>query len=269
MLIDYSNERIIGRTGEKISVIGLGTWNIHDYSRAKDVFLYAFQQGIDNIDTAEMYDNGNAEVFVGNIVREYGRENIFITTKMLPENLISKDTVLNAGIRALRRMNINHIDLYLIHWPNPRIPIFRQVRNIEILVERGIARYIGVSNFNKYELEEAVNSTRKTEIVINQVHYSVLNKVVERELYPFMIEKNITLQAYTPIERGKVREHRVICEVARELSKTPIQISLNYVISHPNTVAIVKTENIEHLIEIIGSMNWRLPIKYLEILSKI
>ncbi|MEM1767806.1 MAG: aldo/keto reductase [Desulfurococcaceae archaeon] len=269
MTTNYSNKVYIGRTDEKVFAIGLGTWNIRDYSRARKVFLYAFQHGVDNVDTAEMYDNGYAEVFVGNVVREYGRENIFITTKMLPNHLISSDNVLKAGLRAIRRMNIEYVDLFLIHWPNTSLPIREQIRNFEILVEKGISRYIGVSNFNRIELEEAINSTKKTDIVVNQVHYSVLNKNIEKDLYPFMLEKKVTLQAYSPIEQGKVKYHRILREIADKIGKTPIQIALNYVISHPNTIAVVKTENIDHLIEILGSTGWRLPVEYLEILSRI
>jgi len=108
--------RYIGR--DKISAVGLGTWAIRDYDAAFKAYLYAFNNGINNIDTAEMYDSGGAEVFVGRLVKAVGRDNIFITTKMLPERLIDKALVLKAARAALKRIGVSHVDLYLIHWPN-------------------------------------------------------------------------------------------------------------------------------------------------------
>ncbi len=267
--IDYSDHKEIGKTGEKLSAIGLGTWAIHDYGSAYPVFIYGLENGIDNIDTAEMYDNGYAEEFVGKIIKDYGRENVFITTKMLPSHLYSREKVLRAGKRSLKRLGVKYVDLFLIHWPNPSISIEKQVRNFEILVDKGITRYIGVSNFDKKNLEKALYATSYAEIVVDQVHYSVLYREVEKELLPYAIENNITIQAYTPLEKGNVIYSDIIREIASKYDKTPIQIALNYLISHPRVIAIPKTENIVHLREILGSMGWRLSREDLEVLSNI
>lgn len=266
--IDYTDKKEIGDTGEKVSAIGLGTWAIRDYSQAYNVFLYAFNNGIDNVDTAEMYDNGKAEEFVGRVVREYGREHIFITTKMMPHHLISSEKVLRAGRKALARMNISYVDLYLIHWPNREIPVETQIRNFEILIEHGITRYIGVSNFSLEELVKAIYATRKTEIVVNQIHYSVLNREAENDILPFAIEKKITIQAYTPLEKGYVKNIKLLHIIGEKHGKTPVQVALNYLIAHPRVIAIPKTENQIHLQEIIGSMGWRLDREDIELIVK-
>ncbi len=267
--VDYSDRREIGRTGETVSAIGLGTWAIRDYERAYKTFMYALENGIDNIDTAEIYDSGRAEEFVGRVVRDYGRDNVFITTKMHPGHLVSRDDVLRAARRALGRLGIRYVDLYLIHWPNTSISIAEQVRNFEILVDEGATRYIGVSNFDGAEIEEAMNSTRRAEIVVDQVHYSVLHKDPEEELLPFAIQNHVTIQAYTPIERGAVREHPVIRRIAERTGRTPVQVALNYLLSRPRVIPIPKTETLEHLKEILGSMGWRLRREDLEELEKI
>jgi len=254
------DKKPIGKTGEYVSAIGLGTWNIRDYNRAKEAFIYSLSNGIDNIDTAEMYDNGLAEKFVGEIIKSVGKERVFITTKMLPYHLESRESVIKAAKASLSRLGLKTVYLYLIHWPHHRYSIEHQIRVFESLVTEGYARYIGVSNFTKSQLEEAIQALRVAEIVVNQVHYSVLHKrVVESDLLPFCLDNNITIQAYTPLERGEIIKRPEIIQMSKRINKTPVQIALNYLISKPNVIAIPKTENVEHAKEIISAMGWRLP----------
>lgn len=267
--IDHRDRKPVGKTGETISAIGLGTWAIRDYKKAFNVFVYAIENGIDNIDTAEMYDGGRAEEFVGRVVRAVGKENVFITTKMLPHHLISRDEVLKAAQSSLKRLGLSVVDLFLIHWPNNSISIEEQVGNFEVVCEKGLARYIGVSNFNVFELEKAIHATKKAEIVVDQVHYSVLAKHIEKDLLPYAIKHGISIQAYTPLERTLVSRHPIVVEIAEKISKTPVQVALNYLISRPNVIAIPKTENMEHLKEILGAMGWRLGVKEINILENI
>jgi len=266
--VDYSDRKEIGRTGETVSAIGLGTWAIRNYSRARIVFLKAFESGINLVDTAEMYDGGKAEEFVGRIVREFGRDEIFITTKMLPEHLTSPDEVMRAGRRSLDRMGLSYVDLFLIHWPHPSLPIEVQVRNFEVLVESGVARYIGVSNFDRDELERALAAARKVEIVADQVHYSVMHRDVEKNLLPYAIERGVTIQAYTPLERGAVARSELLKAIGEKYGKTPVQVALNYLISHKRVIAIPKTESLEHLKEILGAMGWRLAVEDLQLIAE-
>jgi len=265
--VDPRDWKELGRTDEKISAIGLGTWAIRNYNRAYRVFVHAIRHGINHVDTAEIYDRGRAEEFVGRVARAIGRENLFITTKMDPRHLTSRDRVLKAGRRALSRLSLDCVDLYLIHWPNPSISIEEQVRNFEVLVEEGVARYIGVSNFGLEDLEKALHSTRKYEIVVDQVHYSILHKTPEQDLLRYAISNGVTIQAYTPLEHGRVAQHPIAKRIARKYGKTATQVALNYLISRPRVVAIPKTESIEHLTEILGSMGWRLSEEDIEALE--
>jgi len=105
--------------------------------------------------------NGRAEEFVGKLIKYIGRENIFITTKMLPHHLVSEDEVLKAAKACLKRLNVNYVDLFLIHWPNPSLPIELQIRNFEIIYLSCLSRYIGVSNFDLIDLRKALSYTRK------------------------------------------------------------------------------------------------------------
>ncbi len=251
-------KRLIG--SDRVSAIGLGTWAIRDYAQAERAFLYALELGIDNIDTAEVYDGGRAEEFVGRVVRAFGRERVFITTKIWPDKLVDKDTVLKAARASLRRLGVSYVDLMLIHWPNRSMSIRDQVRNFEVVYTEGLTRYIGVSNFNLRDLQEAVEATSSAEIVADQVRYSVHHRdLVEGELLDFCARRGITIQAYTPIEKGAVAADPLLRRIGEKHGKTAIQVALNYVIRHERVVAIVKSENVDHIREIVGAMGWRLP----------
>ena len=268
-LMDYRDRKPLGRTKETTSAIGLGTWAIRSYLNAEKVFIKAIEDGIDLIDTAEIYDSGNAEMFVGKIIRLVGRDNIFIVTKLLPSRFRSEELVEKAAKGSLERLGVRYSDLILIHWPDHSVSIETQVKNLEKLIEKGFTRYIGVSNFSKEELEEALWALKKHDIVVDQVKYSVINKDVEKDLLPFALNSGIAIQAYTPIERGRVRYVLEVQELAKKYDKSPIAIALNYLISRPMVIAIVKTEKLEHLNEIEEALGWRLKEEDLELLSKI
>jgi diketogulonate reductase-like aldo/keto reductase len=267
--IDYSDRKPVGNTGETTSAIGLGTWAIRDYSEAKRTFIRAIEEGIDLIDTAEIYDSGNAEVFVGEVAKEVGRDNLFIITKLPPSRFFSEEMALKAARASLRRLNMRYVDLILIHWPDYSVPIERLIRNLERLAEEGLTRYIGVSNFSKREVEEARWALKKYEIVADQVRYSVLYKEVEKDLLPYAIRSRITIQAYTPLERGRVKDVDLVRRIASKYEKSPVAVALNYLISKPMVVAIVKTERLDHLMEIREALGWRLSEEDIKTLAEL
>ncbi len=265
--IDKSDLKELGDTGEYVPAIGLGTWDIRDYRRAEKALIEAVNQGLNLIDTAEMYHSGRAEELVGRVAREMGRENMFIVTKLMPDKFTEPYLAEKAMRNSLKRLDTSYVDLVLIHWPNTAIPISRQITILEMLAEKGYTRYIGVSNFDKTQVMQALDSLKKHKIVANQVKYSVLDRYVEREILPTCIENKITIQAYTPIEKGGVLRIRKLIELSKKYGKTPVQIALNYLISRPRVTAIPKTEKVERVIEFKGSLGWRLDpsdIKALE-----
>ncbi|MET1128356.1 MAG: aldo/keto reductase [Thermoproteota archaeon] len=266
--IDSQDWKLIGR--DKVSAIGIGTWAIRSYRKAEEVLVEAIESGLVNlIDTAEMYGDGMAEELVGRVARRVGRDRVFITTKMLPHRLASDEEVERAARASLRRLGVKEVDLFLIHWPEYGIPIAEQVRRFErVVYGRGYARYIGVSNFSATQLEEAVSATASAEIVVNQVRYSVTHRrEVESSILPVALRYGITIQAYTPLDKGAVAANPKVRRVAEKTGKTAIQVALNYLISRPQVVAIPKTESREHLHEILGALGWRLQAEDLEYLE--
>ncbi len=265
--VDPGDRKEIGRTGETVSAVGLGTWSIRDPRKAFEAMVYAIELGIDNIDTAEMYGDGEAERLVGRVLRVVGRDRVFVTTKLLPHRFRSLELAEKAMKASLQRLGVSSVDLVLIHWPDTIASIETQIKVLEYLAEKGYTRYIGVSNFDTILLEEALSFTRKHDIVADQVRYSVAYKHPERRLLPLAIEKGITIQAYTPLERGVVNEYDILQRIAEKYGKTPVQVALNYLISRPRVVAIPKTERKERVEEIAGAMGWRLSPEDLEVLE--
>jgi diketogulonate reductase-like aldo/keto reductase len=270
--------RRLGRDGPLIPVLGMGTWglggyNWPDYSRDKEVveiLRYGIEKGLTLIDTAEMYGAGHSEELVGEAIRGL-RERVFIATKVLPDHF-RYDDVLRACERSLRRLGTDSIDLYQLHWPNPRVPIRETMRALERLVDEGKVRYIGVSNFSMREMEEARAALSKHDVYANQVEYSVLERGIEEELLPYCQREGITVIAYSPLAQGRVfqgRAARVLEEVGRRHGKSIAQVALNWVISKEGVVAIPKTSKKAHLDENIGALGWRLSAEDIQILRKL
>ena len=247
--------RKMGSTGEKVSSIGLGTYGISNYKAAEEAFYYAIDRGVSLIDTAEIY---NTEDFVGNVIKKVGRENLFITTKVAPKNLTSKERTIKAARGSLNRLGIESVDLILIHWPHDTMSISDQIKNIEAVQKEGLTRYIGVSNFSVEQMEEARLSTSSTEVVCNQVKYNLDEREIERDVIPCCERNAISVVAYTPISKGKSSKSREMKQITNTTGKTPIQISLNFLLRKPGVIPIPKTENIEHMREILGAMGWKL-----------
>jgi diketogulonate reductase-like aldo/keto reductase len=263
----------LGKTGESVAAIGLGTWNMggrespdyRDDERLIEAIRYAVELGMNHIDTAEMYAAGHAEELVGEAVKQFSRDEVFIATKVWPSNLRYED-VIRSCRRSLERLQLKYVDLYMVHWPNPRIPLQETMKAMEKLVKDGLVRYMGVSNFDVELLEEAMNALKREEIVANQVEYSLEAREVERELIPFCERNGITVTAYTPLGKGRIPAEaasntprgKILAEMAQRYGKTPVQIVLNWVIWRPNVITIPKAARKEHLEENAGAAGWRL-----------
>jgi diketogulonate reductase-like aldo/keto reductase len=267
--IDPGDRKPLGKSGETVPAIGVGTWRVNDYSRAESALIRAVELGMNMIDTAEMYANGEAERLVGRVIRAVGRENVFVITKILPDRFSDQSKVLRALEASLRRLDTSYVDLVLIHWPRAGVPIEKQIQYLEATVEAGMARYIGVSNFGLENVFRALRATKKHEIVANQVKYSVIDKHVERDLLEFSIKNGILIQAYTPLEWGGVARNDVVVRIASKYGKTPVQVALNYLISKPMVAAIPKSERVERIEEFRGAMGWRLDSEDIEALENI
>jgi len=204
------------------------------------------------------------------------RDKVFIATKVSGTHL-RHDDVLRAAENSLKKLGTDTIDLYQIHWPNPRIPIKETMRAMETLVDRKILRSIGVSNFSVRELQEARNSMDKYGIVSNQVDYSLMNREIEERLLPYCEKSHITILAYSPLARGRLtakpmmryrRAMGVLREIADETGKTLAQVALNWCNAKPNVISIPKSDKVERVVENCEASGWRLSTEHLASLDK-
>jgi diketogulonate reductase-like aldo/keto reductase len=258
--------RYLGRTHEKVSTIGMGTWKIGSYASAAerqaqvDALRRGIELGINLIDTAEMYAHGRSEKVVADAIKGV-RSDVFIASKVSPENL-HHDSVLKACRASLTRLGTSYIDLYQVHWPNPKIPIRETMAAMERLVEEGAIRFIGVSNFSVAQTQEARGALSRNEIDSNQVEYSFSNRLVEADILPYCTREEVSLIAYSPLARGKLADS-IPKTILQKYKMSPAQVMLNWVTRNPRVLAIPKAASILHVEENASSVSARLtPAEY-------
>ncbi|WP_367105534.1 aldo/keto reductase [uncultured Psychrobacter sp.] len=226
-----------------IPVLGLGTWQSTGQD-CIDVVSQALKMGYEHIDTAQAYDN---EKEVGQGIKQSGvsRDKFFLTTKIFPDDMKFEPEKLQAAAkRSLENLDTDYVDLLLLHWPDDRVPLSETIPALCELQKQGLTRHIGVSNFNIANITEA-KKYADVPIVVNQVEFHPFIK--QNTLQTFLNNHHILLEAYSPLARGDVFDNETIKEIAEKHNVTPAQISLAWILSDKNRVAIPKTSNPDHL----------------------
>ncbi len=251
--------RPLGNTNVMIPEIGLGVWK---YRGGVEPLRPGVELGAFLIDTAEMY---RTEDTVGQAVKGI-REKVFIASKVSGGHL-RHDDVLRAAEASLRELQTDTIDLYQIHWPNSSVPIKETMRAMETLVDRGLIRYIGVSNFSLGQLRAAQAAMSKYPVVSNQVLYNLNNREIEDDLLPYCQQQHVTVIAYTPLDDGRLavkfrfrrnQAMKVMEEIAGQVQKTLAQVALNWCTARPSVIAIPKSDSVARTEENCGASGWRL-----------
>ncbi|MFX1572711.1 MAG: aldo/keto reductase [Promethearchaeota archaeon] len=251
----------LGKTGEKIPVLGQGLWGTSRlkgffkgkdyYENIKSALRKGIELGMTHIDTAELYGMGKAEKVLGELIREYTRDNLFITSKLFPIHF-RKKSMKKAANKSLKRLGIDYLDLYLIHWPSKFISIRKEMNVLETLVDDGKTRYIGVSNFSLKQFKKAQESLKKEELVNNQLHINITNQRYIHKSLSYYQKNGITVTAYSPLAhkgytkiQGKIKE--VLEELAIKYNCTIQQIAIAWLINHDNVITIPKAFNKVHV----------------------
>lgn len=253
-------------SGESIPILGQGTWQLGERLERRQSELATLKLGIDLgltlIDTAEMYGDGASERLVAEAIAGR-RDEVFIVTKVLPSNATSRKKIVAACEQSLRRLKIDRIDLYLLHW--------RQSEDLEIVVETfaelhtaGKIRHWGVSNFDVADLEEldAVKGGRS--VASNQVLYNVSRRGIEFDLLPMAQKRELMVMAYTPIEPARVTANATLRAIAERHEATPAQIALAWLLRQPGVVAIPRTGSPDHVRENAAALDIDLKSRDLE-----
>jgi len=242
-------------SGEKVPALGQGTWKMAEDPRVRQEEIATLRMGIELgatlIDTAEMYADGKAEQLVGEAI-EGIREKVFLVTKVYPHNASRRGTEA-ACERSLKRLRVDQIDLYLLHWPGS-VPMAETVEGFMALQQAGKIRYYGVSNFDQDEMEKlwAVKGGQK--VATNQVLYNLSRRGIELSLIPSLREHNVPLMAYSPLEQGRLVQDKRLREFARRTGRTAAQAALAWLLANPDVMVIPKSANRERLKQNLGAL---------------
>jgi diketogulonate reductase-like aldo/keto reductase len=282
--MEYNNmaivKRKVGWTNVDVSIIGQGTWMIENSrdSSSNLLAIKALQLGLDlgmlHVDTAEMYGNGKVEELAGQAI-EGRRDDIFLASKVLPSHASYEGTI-RACKNSLKRLNTDYLDLYLLHWPSSQYPIAETMKAMEKLVKDNLIRFIGVSNFNLKELQDAEQALENERIACNQVLYHLGYRAIEKRILPYCTKQGIAVVGYAPFghvdfpspnsAKGKVLE-----DIANRHGKTPRQVALNFLSLHSNVFTIPKTSHPERVKENSESVqgDWNLTNKDIDQINRI
>ena len=241
--------------GERVPVLGQGTWHMGEERRRAAEEAAAVRLGIELgmtlIDTAEMYGAGGAEEMVARAA-EGVRDELFIVSKVYPHNA-SRAGVIAACERSLKRLRTDRIDLYLLHWRGS-MPLAETIEGFERLKREGKIRYHGVSNFDRADMAQWVALKGGEAVAADQVLYNLTRRGPEWDLLPWCRERGIAIMAYTPLGQGSMLRHQTLAEIARRRQATPAQIALAWLLGQDGTIVIPKAAHPEHVRENRGAL---------------
>lgn len=236
------DKHITFRNGQQVCPLGQGTYQM---GRRRSEEIQALRRGINLgltlIDTAEMY---GTEDLVGEAVCDC-RDKAFIVSKVLPSNASYEGTK-RACERSLRRLGTDYIDLYLLHWIG-HYPFSETVRALMELQQEGKIRQWGMSNLDVNDMERIITLPHGKDCAANQVLYNLKDRGIEYDLIPWSEQNHIPIMAYTPLGKGRLRNHKTLIEIARRHDATPTQIMLAWVMRTQNVIAIPKASSIAHV----------------------
>ena len=228
--------------GARIPLLGLGTWDLRGRTCARMV-EQALRLGYRHVDTAEMYDN-EREVGEGLHASGVKRDDVFVTTKIWPSHF-APPALERAARECLARLRLNAVDLLLLHWPNPQVPLAETLGALCKVKRDGLARHIGISNFTVALIEQAVRIASEP-LVCDQV-----------ECHPFLDQSKViaacrhhdmAVVAYSPIARGTARNDKVLARIGAAHHKTAAQVCLRFLVQQ-GIVVIPRTSKLERLAE--------------------
>ena len=248
-------KRVALPCGETVPALGQGTWQLGDDRGQRAEEIAALRRGIDLgltlLDTAEMYGDGRSESLVGEAIAGR-RDEVFIVSKVYPHNA-SRRAMPRSCEASLKRLGIETIDLYLLHWEGS-VPIAETVQAFEALQRAGKIRHWGVSNLDAEAMQTLWETPGGAAAQTDQVLYNLGRRGIEWDLGPWLRERRVALMAYSPIEQGRLLQQRTLAEFARERAMTPAQAALAWLLAQEGVVAIPKTGSRARLEENAGAL---------------
>lgn len=254
--------RRFGPTEREVAMIGQGTWYIESADRRSAIA--ALRRGIDlgltHIDTAEMYGSGAAEELIGEAIVGR-REELFLVSKVLPQNASRKGTVA-ACDRSLARLGSDRLDCYLLHWRG-RHPLEETIAAFDQLKQQGKILSWGVSNFDVSDLDSVLKMAGEGTLVCNQVLYHLEERAIEHAVIPWCERHHVAVVAYSPFGHGsfpgpRTTGGRLLNEIATAHKATVRQVALQFLARRPSLFVIPKASSLDHVVENAGGTDLRL-----------
>lgn len=247
--------------GKRVLVLGQGTWRMGESKSARCREVGALRLGIELgmslIDTAEMYGDGGAEEVVAEATNGQ-HQDIFVVTKVYPHNA-SHIELPKACERSLKRLRIDAIDLYLLHWRERTPPLQETVDTFEKLRAAGKIKRWGVSNFDVDDMEELLSLEHGHKCAANQVLYNLQNREIEFDLLPWSHTNKIPIMAYSPVGHGgQLLKNPMLKKIAQSHDASPAQIALAWVLRQPEVIAIPKASTQAHVRDNVASLKIKL-----------
>jgi len=290
--VEYS---YLGRSDLKVSRIGLGAMQfgpawISEKEVMVDILNFALDNGVNFIDTAEVYGKNMSESVIGEVVKERGdRDDLVIATKVHPVNLNGRN-VIKAAEASLKRLQTDVIDLYQVHHHNPYVPASETMKALDELLKNGKIRYVGVSNYSASLTIEAMDFLENGDIIANQLEYNILDRSMESEILPFLREKGIVTIAFSPLAMGilsgkydettelsesdyrrnsphfanksNLKEIQKVINVMREIGAehdaTPAEVAINWLLESDDIFPIFGAKNTEQVESNLHASEWNL-----------
>jgi aldehyde reductase len=217
-----------------------------------DTLRHGIDLGLTLVDTAEMYGDGRSEDLVGEAIQGR-REQVFLVTKVYPHNA-SRRAMPTSCENSLRRLRVETIDLYLLHWPGA-VPIAETVDTFESLQRAGKIRHWGVSNLDLDHMQ-ALHAVRGGGAAqTNQLLYNLGRRGIEWDLLPWLRRHGMPVMAYSPIEQGRLLRKPALTALAKRVGMTPAQVALSWLLAQDGVIAIPKTGSRERLVENAGALS--------------
>jgi diketogulonate reductase-like aldo/keto reductase len=255
--------------GERVPAFGQGTWHMgEDRRRAAEeaaALRLGIELGMTLIDTAEMYGNGRAEEIVAEAAQSQ-RDRLFIVSKVLPHNA-SRNGVVEACERSLKRLKTDRIDLYLLHWRGS-VPLADTLAGFARLQRDGKIRHHGVSNFDLDDMQEWVGLAGGDTVAANQILYNLTRRGPEWDLIPWCRERGIAIMAYTPLGQGRMLQDKALAEVAARHGASPAQVALAWLLRQEGMMVIPKATQQQHVRDNRGALEVKLAADDLPVIDR-
>jgi diketogulonate reductase-like aldo/keto reductase len=235
-------KRVMLACGESVPALGQGTWHVGDDLRRRKEEIAALQRGIDLgltlVDTAEMYGDGRSEELVGQAIAGR-RDEVFLVSKVYPHHA-SRALMSRSCEASLRRLRVEAIDLYLLHWPGT-VPLDETVGAFEALQRAGKIRHWGISNFDLDGMQQLWRAPGGPAVQTNQVLYNLGERGIEWDLMPWLRERQLPVMAYSPLDEGRLLRKPALLAFAQKHGMTPAQVALGWLLAQDGVIAIPKT----------------------------